>query len=80
LLNSEKDRAENVMTVDLTRNDLSCVRAASTVDVPSRARKLCVCASFGVRGHQTSSRRCRWDFDLLKACFPGASITGAPNL
>jgi transposase len=26
------------------------------------------------------SRRCRWDFDLLKACFPGASITGAPNL
>ena len=81
LLGSEKDRAENIMIVDLLRNDLSRVCQPHSVNVPG----LCVLESFAGLHHLTSTvigelrRECD-AFDLLKAVFPGGSITGAPKL
>jgi para-aminobenzoate synthetase component 1 len=77
---SEKERAENVMIVDLVRNDLSRVAAPRTVDVPEL---------FGVHTfptvHQLISTvtakldsRFTW-VDALKASFPMGSMTGAPK-
>ncbi len=81
LLHSEKDRAENIMIVDLMRNDLSRVCAPGTVEVPS----LCGLESYASVHHLVSvvTGRLRDDIDginLLQACFPGGSITGAPKL
>lgn len=77
---SEKDRAENVMIVDLMRNDLGRVCEAGSVRVPSLAGAqdhpgLWHLASV-VTGqlHEGSD-----DADLLRACFPPGSVTGAPK-
>jgi para-aminobenzoate synthetase component 1 len=80
LVASAKDRAENVMIVDLLRNDLSRVAEPGSVVVPV----LC-----GLEHHavhhlvsvvEATLEASRDALDLIEATFPGGSITGAPKL
>lgn len=78
---SAKDRAENVMIVDLLRNDLGRSCTAGSV----RAGPLFEIESFANVHHLVSTitgalRPDRHALDLLRNCFPGGSITGAPKL
>ena len=81
LLESAKDRAENIMIVDLERNDLGRVCRYGSVRVTERA----VLETFPTVFHLTSTvvgqlRADKDRIDLLRACFPGGSITGAPKV
>ena len=81
LLASDKDRAENIMIVDLERNDLGRVCRYGTV----RVTELAILEVFPTVFHLTSTVVGRLNegkngIDLLKATFPGGSITGAPKV
>ncbi len=78
---SEKDRAENVMIVDLLRNDLARVCRPDSVQVT----QLCRLESYELVQHLVSAvcgtlRPGVGPLDLLRATFPGGSITGAPKV
>ena len=80
LVNSEKDKAENLMIVDLLRNDLGRVCDPGSIHVP----KLFALESFENVHHLISSiegklNKAIDNLGLLRACFPGGSITGAPK-
>ena len=81
LLASEKDRAEHVMLVDLGRNDLSRVCRAGTV----RVERFMETERFSHVAHLVSEvvgelRDGVGPFDVLRACFPAGTVSGAPKV
>ncbi|ELR67534.1 Para-aminobenzoate synthase, aminase component [Photobacterium marinum] len=81
LRHADKDRSENLMIVDLLRNDIGRVAKPGSVKVP----KLFDIESFPAVHHLVSTVTGELDnsyspLDLLRACFPGGSITGAPKI
>ncbi len=81
LANSPKDRAENLMIVDLMRNDIGRVAVPGSVRVP----ELFVVEPFPAVHHLVSTITAQLPAtldasDLLRAAFPGGSITGAPKV
>lgn len=79
LAGSEKNRAENVMIVDMVRNDIGRIADFGSVVVP----RLFDIEKYPTLWQMTSTVRCRTQAsvtDILRALFPSASITGAPKI
>lgn len=81
LKNNPKERAENIMIVDIVRNDLSQIATKNTVQVD----ELCEIYSFETVHQMISKISCELDESvgfgaILKACFPMGSMTGAPKI
>lgn len=81
LISNEKERAEHIMLVDLERNDLGRVCEFGTV----RVNELMVIEEYSHVMHIVSNVQGKLaadksSFDLLQACFPGGTITGAPKV
>lgn len=81
LLNHEKERAEHIMLVDLERNDLGRISAFGSVRVPELmaieyySHVMHIVSQ--VEGELSEGRDA---FDVIRACFPGGTITGAPKI
>lgn len=78
---SEKDRAENIMIVDLLRNDLGKICKVGSIKVS----QLCKIESFTNLHHMVSVingelKEDKSIFDIITAAFPGGSVTGAPKI
>ncbi|HHR6403962.1 TPA: aminodeoxychorismate synthase component 1 [Providencia alcalifaciens] len=81
LANSSKDRAENLMIVDLLRNDIGRVAKPGTVRVPELFKVEPFPAVHHLVSTITATLETQYQAtDLLRACFPGGSITGAPKI
>jgi para-aminobenzoate synthetase component 1 len=81
VLLTEKNKAENLMIVDLVRNDLNRVSQPGSVEV----KDLFEIQSFGTVHQMVSTIRSRQhescdEIDVIKACFPMGSMTGAPKI
>jgi para-aminobenzoate synthetase/4-amino-4-deoxychorismate lyase len=79
LASSEKNKAENIMIVDMVRNDLGRIAKQSSVRVP----RLFECERFPTVWQMTSTVACTTFArvaDIMAALFPSASITGAPKV
>ncbi|MCB0252998.1 MAG: aminodeoxychorismate synthase component I [Anaerolineae bacterium] len=79
LLNSAKNRAENVMIVDMVRNDMGHIARYGTVHVPA----LFETERYPTVWQMTSTVACETDaspIEIMAALFPCASITGAPKV
>ncbi|MCC9622778.1 aminodeoxychorismate synthase component I [Thalassospira sp. MA62] len=81
LMSSAKDRSENIMIVDLLRNDLSKSCKPHSVQTPD----ICALESYANVHHLVSTvtgtlKDDQTSIDVLRACFPGGSITGAPKI
>jgi anthranilate synthase component 1 len=81
LLADQKERAEHLMLVDLGRNDLGRVAAPGTVRVTDFMKV----EKFSHVMHIVSTIKCEPDeqvdvFDVIRACFPAGTLTGAPKI
>lgn len=81
LINDEKERAEHIMLVDLGRNDIGRVCRYGSVNVD----ELMVIERYSHVMHLVSNVRGRLnmdkdEYDLLRACFPAGTVSGAPKI
>lgn len=80
LIESSKERAENLMIVDLVRNDLSRISQPGSVQVSS----LFEVQTFGTVHQMVSTVQAQSNttnpFEIIKACYPMGSMTGAPKI